>query len=124
MARAIRRISTQRGYDLTGYALCSFGGAGGQHACLVADALGIESVFLHPLAGVLSACGMGLAEVRAQRQRTVEVQLNDSRQDWFEAALDELTAEALGALERQGLDAARSSAAPTSSTRAPMWPCS
>ena len=73
----------------------------------MADALGIESVFLHPLAGVLSAYGMGTAEVRALRQRTVEVPLNDSqRQDEFDAVLDELAAEALGALKRQGLAAA------------------
>ncbi len=72
MARAIKHISTQRGHDLRGTTLCCFGGAAGQHACLVADALGIESVLLHPLAGVLSAYGMGLASVRALRQRTLE----------------------------------------------------
>jgi 5-oxoprolinase (ATP-hydrolysing) len=66
MANAIKKISTQRGYDVTRYALNCFGGAGGQHACLVADALGIETVLLHPLAGVLSAYGMGLADIRAR----------------------------------------------------------
>ena len=71
MARAIKRISTQRGHDVSGYALSCFGGAAGQHACLVADALGIGRVLLHPLAGVLSAYGMGLADVRALRERTL-----------------------------------------------------
>src|SRR5450756_2224422 len=75
MARAIKRISTQRGHDITRATLCCFGGAAGQHACLVADALGMDSVLLHPLAGVLSAYGMGLADVRALRERTVEAPL-------------------------------------------------
>ena len=68
MANAIKKISVQRGYDVTRYTLNCFGGAGGQHACLVADALGIERVFIHPFAGVLSAFGMGLADVRALRE--------------------------------------------------------
>jgi len=68
MANAIKKISVQRGYDVTQYTLNCFGGAGGQHACLVADALGMTSVFLHPFAGVLSAYGMGLAEIRALRE--------------------------------------------------------
>ena len=76
MANAIKHISVQRGYDVTGYTLCSFGGAGGQHACRVADALGMTRVFIHPLAGVLSAYGMGLADVRALRQQAVEVELS------------------------------------------------
>jgi 5-oxoprolinase (ATP-hydrolysing) len=65
MANAIKKISVQRGYDVTKYALASFGGAGGQHACLVADALGMKTVIVHPFAGVLSAYGMGLADIRA-----------------------------------------------------------
>ena len=77
MARAIRRISTERGYDVTTYTLCCFGGAGGQHACLVADALDMSLVVIHPLAGVLSAYGMGLAEPRVLREVTVEVALDD-----------------------------------------------
>lgn len=68
MANAIKKISVQRGYDVTEYTLNCFGGAGGQHACLVADTLGMERIFLHPLSGVLSAYGMGLAEVRALRE--------------------------------------------------------
>ncbi|MEM8574655.1 MAG: hydantoinase B/oxoprolinase family protein [Pseudomonadota bacterium] len=71
MANAIKTISVQRGYDVSGYVLNCFGGAGGQHACLVADALGIEHVLLHPLSGVLSAYGMGLASVRATRTQAV-----------------------------------------------------
>ena len=69
MARAIKKISIEQGYDVTRYTLNCFGGAGGQHACLVADALGISTIFLHPFAGVLSAYGMGLAEVRSLAQR-------------------------------------------------------
>ena len=68
MANAIKKISVQRGHDVTEYTLNCFGGAGGQHACLVADALGMTRIFLHPLAGVLSAYGMGLAEIRALRE--------------------------------------------------------
>ena len=72
MANAIKKISVQRGYDVSNYVLCCFGGAGGQHACLVADSLGIKKVFLHPYAGVLSAYGMGLADTSASRQQSVE----------------------------------------------------
>ena len=71
MANAIKTISVQRGYDVTEYVMNSFGGAGGQHACLVADALGIKAVLLHPLSGVLSAYGMGLASLRATRTQAV-----------------------------------------------------
>ncbi len=77
MANAIKKISVQRGYDITEYTLCSFGGAGGQHACLVADALGIETVFVHPFAGVLSAYGIGLADVRTMYEEAVEEVLSD-----------------------------------------------
>jgi 5-oxoprolinase (ATP-hydrolysing) len=75
MANAIKKISVQRGYDVTQYVLATFGGAGGQHACAVADALGITSVLIHPLAGVLSAYGMGLADVTAMRETAVEAPL-------------------------------------------------
>src|SRR3546814_13239177 len=71
MANAIKQISVQRGHDVTEYALATFGGAGGQHACLVADALGMTRVFIHPLSGVLSAYGMGLADQIAMRERAV-----------------------------------------------------
>ena len=75
MANAIKKISVQRGYDVTRYALNCFGGAGGQHACLVADALGMTRVYIHPLAGVLSAYGMGLAELRALREQVARSRL-------------------------------------------------
>ncbi len=78
MANAIKKISVQRGYDVTKYTMNCFGGAGGQHACLVADALGMERIFIHPFAGVLSAFGMGLADVRAMRERQFEKPLDDA----------------------------------------------
>jgi len=78
MARAIKMISVERGHDVSDYAMCSFGGAGGQHACQVADALGINRVIIHPLAGVLSALGMGLADLRSLREAAVEKVLNDA----------------------------------------------
>lgn len=77
MANAIKKISLQRGYDVTNYALCCFGGAGAQVACLIADTLGMKKIFLHPYAGVLSAYGMGLADVRAIKEAGVEKVLND-----------------------------------------------
>ncbi len=73
MANAIKKISVQRGYDVTRYALNCFGGAGGQHACLVADALGMTRVLIHPLSSLLSAYGMGLADIRATRQQAIEL---------------------------------------------------
>ena len=76
MVNAIKRISVARGYDVTQYTLQCFGGAGGQHACLVADALGMSRVFVHPLAGVLSAYGMGLADTTAMREASVELPLD------------------------------------------------
>jgi 5-oxoprolinase (ATP-hydrolysing) len=76
MANAIKRISVARGYDVTQYTLQCFGGAGGQHACLVADALGMSRVFVHPLAGVLSAYGMGLADQIAMREASIELPLD------------------------------------------------
>lgn len=86
MANAIKKISVQRGYDVTRYTLNCFGGAGGQHACLVADALGMEAIFIHPFAGVLSAFGMGLADVRAIREHQVARPLADA-----DAIIPELT---------------------------------
>jgi 5-oxoprolinase (ATP-hydrolysing) len=77
MANAIKKISVQRGYDVTRYVLNSFGGAGGQHACLVADALGMTTVLIHPFSSLLSAFGMGLARIRATRQQAVESPLGE-----------------------------------------------
>jgi 5-oxoprolinase (ATP-hydrolysing) len=76
MANAIKKISVQRGYDVTGYTLNCFGSAGGQHACQIADTLGMETVLIHPLSGLLSAYGMGLAPIRASREQSVEAPLN------------------------------------------------
>ncbi|WP_084403821.1 hydantoinase B/oxoprolinase family protein [Pseudovibrio sp. Ad26] len=76
MANAIKKISVQRGYDVTEYALTCFGGAGGQSACMVADSLGMKTVIVHPLSGILSAYGMGLADIRATRQQAVVKPLN------------------------------------------------
>ena len=78
MANAIKKISVQRGYDVTRYALNCFGGAGGQHACLVADALGMTTVLIHPFSSLLSAYGMGLADIRATRQQAIEEPLGDA----------------------------------------------
>ncbi len=80
MATAIQKISVQRGYDITAYTLCSFGGAGGQHACMIAEALGMTKIFLHPLAGVLSAYGMGLADRRELRQQSIALPLIEASQ--------------------------------------------
>ncbi|WP_343527036.1 hydantoinase B/oxoprolinase family protein [Sphingomonas sp.] len=102
MARAIRAVSVARGEDPASYALACFGGAGGQHACLVADALGMEQVLIHPLAGVLSAVGIGLAERSVVREATVALPLDAPA---LEGALADLRAEASAALAAQGVEA-------------------
>ncbi len=103
MANAIKKISVQRGYDVTRYLLNSFGGAGGQHACLVADALGMESVLIHPLSGLLSAYGIGLARVSAARQKALEEPLTARSLPALEAALQDLAAEVRADLTGQGI---------------------
>jgi 5-oxoprolinase (ATP-hydrolysing) len=103
MANAIKQISVQRGHDVTEYALTSFGGAGGQHACLVADALGMKTVFIHSLAGVLSAYGMGLADQSAMRELAVEQRLGEIGPDALAARLDQLGQDARGELVAQGV---------------------
>jgi 5-oxoprolinase (ATP-hydrolysing) len=107
MANAIKKISVQRGYDVTRYTLCAFGGAAGQHACLVADALGMTRVLLHPFAGVLSAYGMGLADVRALRERSVEAPLGDAVDEAVSESLDRLAADAEAEVAGQGIGADR-----------------
>jgi 5-oxoprolinase (ATP-hydrolysing) len=102
MAEAIKSISIQRGYDVTRYVLNCFGGAGGQHACLVADALGMTRVLLHPFAGVLSAYGMGLAEVRAIRQATAAAPLGPESDAALAARVEALGVEAQAELAAQG----------------------
>ena len=111
MANAIKKISIRRGHDISDYVLCCFGGAAGQHACLVADALGLKTVLVHPLASVLSAYGMGLADVRAIRQRAIEATLDDALMPALRGAIAELEEEAQGELRRQGLAPARITAA-------------
>ena len=106
MANAIKKISVQRGYDVTKYALQCFGGAGGQHACLVADVLGMRSVLIHPLSGLLSAYGMGLADIRATRQATVEAPLDAGGLATAQAALDEAAETVNGELLEQGVEPA------------------
>ena len=103
MANAIKKISVQRGYDVTEYTLNCFGGAGGQHACGVADALGIERILIHPLAGVLSAYGMGLAEVRALRALAVEEELSEQTAGRLASATLPLVQEAVAELVGQGI---------------------
>ena len=107
MANAIKQISVQRGHDVTEYALTSFGGAGGQHACLVADALGMKTVFIHSLAGVLSAYGMGLADQTAMRESAVETRLADDALPLLESRLDALAGDAVADLHGQGVADAR-----------------
>jgi 5-oxoprolinase (ATP-hydrolysing) len=107
MANAIKKISVQRGHDVTRYTLVCFGGAAGQHACQVADALSMERIFVHPLAGVLSAYGMGLADCSAIRTRAVEARLEQGSARALGAILEELAGEARAELERQGAAAAR-----------------
>ncbi|MBO9696663.1 MAG: hydantoinase B/oxoprolinase family protein [Sphingopyxis sp.] len=105
MANAIKRITIARGHDVTqGYSLTGFGGAAGQHVCLVADALGIDEILLHPLAGVLSAYGMGLARPSAIRERTLGLKL------------DEHCANALATVEAELSGQARADLAPEAET--------
>ena len=101
MANAIKKISVQRGHDVTQYTLQCFGGAGGQHACLVADALGMTKVLVHPYAGVLSAYGMGLAEIRAMREVQFDAPISDTNN--AQNALSAITADAETEVSNQGV---------------------
>ncbi len=103
MANAIKHISVQRGYDVTEYTLTCFGGAGGQHACMVADALGMQRVYIHPFAGVLSAYGMGLADVRTLKQAAVEKTLSDELLGSLGVEFEALSRQARANVEAQGL---------------------
>jgi 5-oxoprolinase (ATP-hydrolysing) len=103
MAEAIKRISVQRGYDITSYVLNCFGGAAGQHACFVADALGMRTILIHPLSGLLSAYGMGLADVRATRQRTLDAPLDGTAPGAIDAATGALKRDCLDELAAQGV---------------------
>ncbi|MGB3719006.1 MAG: 5-oxoprolinase [Proteobacteria bacterium] len=105
MANAIKKISVQRGYDVTEYALNCFGSAGGQHACLIADTLGMETVLIHPLSGLLSAYGMGLAKLRASREQSVESPLEAASMQEVRALADKLSAEVTAEIAAEGVDA-------------------
>ena len=103
MANAIKKISVQRGYDVTRYALNCFGGAGGQHACLVADALGMTKVLIHPFSSLLSAYGMGLADIRATRQQAIEEDFGPPALAIFSANAQRLGADAAAEVAGQGV---------------------
>jgi 5-oxoprolinase (ATP-hydrolysing) len=105
MANAIKKISVQRGYDVTDYALNCFGGAGGQHACMVADALGMKTVLIHPFSGILSAYGMGLADIRAGRSRAIVKPLAEEALPALRAEAEALSGEVRAELARQGVEA-------------------
>jgi 5-oxoprolinase (ATP-hydrolysing) len=110
MANAIKKISVQRGYDITEYVLNVFGGAGGQHACAVADALGVSSVLIHPLAGVLSAYGIGLADIVAMREQAVEAPLTGALITELPQILEPLERDARAEVQAEGVPASRISA--------------
>ncbi len=101
MANAIKEISVARGYDLSDHALVSFGGAGGQHACAIADALSISRILIHPLAGVLSAYGIGIADLRLLRESSIEANLDLNGFRFAQKRLDELEAEAREGIAKQ-----------------------
>lgn len=103
MANAIKRVSVARGYDVTTYALNCFGAAGGQHACLIADALGMETVLIHPLSGLLSAYGMGLAPVRASREQSVEIELGDNAMRTITDMQNVMVREVTGSVVNEGV---------------------
>jgi 5-oxoprolinase (ATP-hydrolysing) len=105
MANAIKKISVQRGYDVTEYTLNCFGGAGGQHACMVADTLGMKTVLIHRHSGVLSAYGMGLADIRATRNRAVMLTLAPGMEATLGEVEAHLEAAAVAELEQQGVTA-------------------
>ncbi|MCU0541545.1 MAG: hydantoinase B/oxoprolinase family protein [Oscillatoriaceae cyanobacterium Prado104] len=106
MANAVKKISLQRGYDVSEYTLCCFGGAGGQHACAIANSLGMKRVFIHPYAGVLSAYGMGLADVRAIRERAIEQLLTGQLIGDLQDVFAHLEAEGKRELNRRGAEGA------------------
>src|SRR5699024_3520688 len=102
MANAIKQISVQRGHDVTRYTLNCFGGAGGKHACLVADALGRKTVLIHPHGGVLSAYGMGLANMSAHREMPVDARLDEALLERIRTELAALGEKAVAELIAQG----------------------
>jgi 5-oxoprolinase (ATP-hydrolysing) len=107
MANAVKKISVQKGHDVTGYVLTTFGGAGGQHACAVADSLGIRKVLVPPLAGVLSALGIGLADVTAMREQSIEARLDPAVLGRVDEVADRLERATRTQLRQQGVPAAQ-----------------
>lgn len=103
MANAIRKITIERGEDVRDFVLCCFGGAGGQHACKVAEVLGMKKIWLHPMAGVLSAYGMGLSDIRVEKQQTAEVPFNDEEIELLQPAVEELQRQCDAALAAQNV---------------------
>jgi 5-oxoprolinase (ATP-hydrolysing) len=101
MANAIKKISLEQGYDVSEYTLCCFGGAGGQHACLIADKLGMKQIFIHPYAGVLSAYGIGLAEIRILREKGVEAKFIEELIPTLEKVFNDLIRDAKNELKQQ-----------------------
>jgi 5-oxoprolinase (ATP-hydrolysing) len=104
MATAIKKISSQRGYDVEDYTLCCFGGAGGQHACLLAEALGMKQILLHPYAGVLSAYGIGLADVRVLKEQAIELPLTLTQIPTIQTIIDKLTEIARSEIKAQRIE--------------------
>ena len=107
MANAVKKISVQKGHDVTRYVLTTFGGAGGQHACAVADALGIRTVLVPPMAGVLSALGIGLADTTAMREQSVETRLETAALERLAKVADSLEQTARAELLDEGIPAER-----------------
>jgi 5-oxoprolinase (ATP-hydrolysing) len=103
MAKAIAKISVQRGYDVSKYTLCCFGGAGGQHACLIAEALGMSQIFIHPYAGVLSAYGMGLADLRVLKDQAVELPLTNATHGSLSQIFEVLSIDSQSEIVAQGM---------------------
>jgi 5-oxoprolinase (ATP-hydrolysing) len=117
MANAIKKISVARGYDVTRYALACFGGAGGQHACMIADRLGMERVHIHPLSGVLSAYGMGLADIRAIRTQAAVLPLRAESLPELEAIRARLADVVFADVAGQGVPAGEITASPRAHLR-------
>jgi 5-oxoprolinase (ATP-hydrolysing) len=107
MANAVKKISVQKGHDVTRYVLTTFGGAGGQHACAVADALGIRTVLVPPMAGVLSALGIGLADTTAMREQSVEIRLDAAAREKLSTVADSLEQTTRAELLDEGVAAER-----------------
>jgi 5-oxoprolinase (ATP-hydrolysing) len=117
MAHAIRQISVQKGRNPADFVLTCFGGAGGQHACLVADELGMDTVFIHPFAGVLSAYGMGLADFLRLAEQAMEIPFTDAALPQLQEVAETLAAETAASLAAQGVDASRITTHPSAHLR-------